>query len=80
MCKISTDKHPSYRRRLPAGFEVHLHQLETGVKILFDLLVPVRKFAKNLRQQPDNFLFRQGHDSGEDAPANFVGGGTKRAE
>ena len=56
-----------------------LHLLEAFAENLFDLLVPVRKLAEHLAQQPGDFLFRQGHDAGDDSPRDVVGGGTKRA-
>ena len=57
-----------------------LHLREALEKKIFNALVPVRKFAEHLAQQPGDFLFRQRHDAGDDAARDVVGGGTKRAQ
>ena len=69
-----------FGRRLRAGFEINLHLLEAFAENVFNVLVPVRKFAEHLAQQPGDFLIRQGHDPGDDSPRDVVGGGTKRAQ
>ena len=61
-------------------FKMVFHLRETLEEKNFNMLVPVGKFAEHLRQQPGDFLFRQGHDPRDDPPRDVVGGGTERAE
>jgi hypothetical protein len=78
--EISADEHLPFGRRLRAGFEINLHLREALAEKIFNVFVPVRKFAEHLAQQPGDFLFRQGHDARDDPPRDVIGGGTKRAQ
>ena len=78
--EVSADEHLPFGRRLRAGFEMNLHLREAFAENIFNVFMPVRKFAEHLAHQPGNFLFRQGHDPRDDSPRDVIGGGTKRAQ
>ena len=82
MREVSANEQLSFarRQRLIRRFEVDFHLRETLEENVFNVLVPAGKFAEHVMRQLGHFLFRQRHDSGNNAARDVVGGGAKRTQ